>query len=781
VPCPRCEAPIAVPRQDAGWERTEISTLFEHPNTSRRPEDRPPAQPDAKEPARVFRDVTSVARPTLSIHPDEPDESTDPAPSPTDDDSGSLLERLKRIEPGRLRAPGEGEKREEKEVKNGKQPMEEHEEALEQALEEDLLTIADQAADAVVDAPDLEPKPQAAHPEPQAGHPKPQAAHPEPQAAHLTPADRDGPWPIRVDDVVYDPVDEDGLATLLKSGVWLEVIELEASRGGWIPLEAHPVYPEVRRRLLRQTQRIVEKVTTGEWERDATPEPAAPKPAVPKPAVPEPAVPKPAVPKPAADEPAAPKPAVDEPAVPEPAVPEPAVPKPAVPKPRRPRWIGRLTRAMWILANIAVGAALGVYLFAPNGPDEPDGAPGAAGDAPVLETPLHSAPTPAHWQEAIDSARGHVAEASRADTFARALLAEERFELARELLIEAMVATSVRPHLKEAFNEALAADPALRQEVVTLGVDEKIDSIRALGGGHSVTLRMTQRGQNAFAYKPAQQAWGFDGHGWRVEVAAYLLCELISCPFEVPLNRPARISREHFEELYGRIDGDWQATYTERFEELVWEEEAGPDGVRREYLYGTLKDWVPRFVDWPIEYTDVWEDWLDVRFHPANLDEPFADALAPLEEHADGAFYDKILAEDSQPQLRDVARQISALLVFDYVTHNFDRFSSKPEYYGVNNQYADGTFISLDNGAAFPLKALEDMDPRIELTTRFSHRMLTALRALSADAVDEILFPDASSVERRRLELFWQQRDKLMQRVDALIAHYGEERVFEFR
>jgi hypothetical protein len=759
---------------DLGWVKTEISTIFEHPDSPRRrPEDHPRAHRDTKaepEPTkRVFRDVTSVARPTVATGADAPADKDAPAekedpPASEEPRSDSLLQRLKRLEPGRLRAPD-----------SEPDEIDSHEEALEDALDQELLTIADEVASAVtepdpqaqpglaqaVERPTPEPPSTKPQPEPQ---PKPQPTpkpKPKPKptpkpTATLTEADHHGPWPIRVDDTLYDPVDEDALAALLKTGVWLAVIELQTDSGHWIPLEQHPVYPTVRERLLRQTQQIVEKVTTGEWQRlpatnDATslqsPSPAAPG----------------EVSSASRETEGTPQPTRE-------------------PRPSLPNWLYPTLSILGGVALAVVSLAIVIPIVDKPQPTPP---PATASPAtakadeprPVLTIPPTSEPTDEDWRKAVAGAMEHVASAHRADTFASALIAEQRPEMAREVVLEAMIARGVKPHLKEAFNRAIAADPALEQKVITVGIDEKVDALYALGGGRSISLRMTRGGKNAFAFKPAQEEWG---NGWRAEVASYLFCEIVPCHFEVPRNRPARISRKHFNELYGRVNGDWQTTYAERFGNLHWIEEPGPSGAMREYLYGTLKDWVPHFVDWPIEYTDVWDEWLDVRFHPANLDTPYAKAHEPLKRLADGQFHKKLLDEQGDATLRDVARQLSSILVFDYLTQNWDRFSTTEKYYGVNNQFADGTFISLDNGAAFYDEAVPEVGPRFQKTSRFSRSMITAVRALDPETINPILFPDADFVDRRRLTLFWEQREELLMRVDELIAHYGEARVLEF-
>ena len=809
MPCPRCGQTIPVGEQDRGWVRTEISTIFEHPNAAaRRPEDQPRPQPEAEpepeKPRRKFQDVTQVKRPALGLGEESsaPSEETEEAEQEalekdhlaqdgeeagTKTKSPSLAERLKKIDPKRLRRAKTG---------SDSAEVEAHEEALEDALEADLLTIADEAVGVLDEeepepAPESEPEPE---PEPESEREAPSVAQktratsptrggvtsasveeppapesepepePEPEAkppppppkpepeVRLAEADHAGPWSIRVDEVAYDPVDEEALATLLKTGVWIDVVELQTEAGPWIPLRQHPAYPEVHERLLRQTQQIVEKVSTGEWEREPL----------------SGAIPVPQTPGEHNEEPTPRTEAPVEDDVVE----------------RGPTWLRPVLVTLAIVAAFAVGAALTVALVDSRRTDRTDQTEQAAAakppevEAPVLTTPPPSEPTGEDWRRAVERAKATVATAHRADTLAHTLIDLERYEGARKTVLDAMIERGVRPPFRIAYNDAIAADPALHPDTVTLGVDEQIDGIHALGGGRSISLRMTRGGKSVYAFKPAQKEWG---EGWRAEVAAYLFCEFVPCHFEVPRNRPARISRERFDTLYAKVEGDWQDSYAERFADLSWVEEEGPDGQRREYLYGTLKDWVPHFVDWPIEYTSVWKNLLDVRFHPANLQEPYEEVIEPLETLGEGQFYRDARNEQGDASTRSVARQLSAILVFDYLTQNWDRFSKMEAYYGVNNQFSDGTFISLDNGAAFYDEPVPEIEPRIELVSRFSRSTITAIRALSPRAVNEVLFGDPGPVERRRLELFWQQRDKLLDRVDTLVQKYGAARVYEFR
>lgn len=367
-------------------------------------------------------------------------------------------------------------------------------------------------------------------------------------------------------------------------------------------------------------------------------------------------------------------------------------------------------------------------------------------------------------------------------------------ERAQHMILEQVTKYGLTPESQALFDMNLRADPRLDYSLITIvpnadasvivdSDDERernitsIDELRALGGGHSVSFRLTRGGENLYAFKPDQRVWQ---GGWRTEIAAYNLCFIMICHFSVPENRPARISRSDFETMYGQINTDKQRKYAERFDELIWESEANADGSVTEYLYGTLKEWIPQFVLWPIEYEDIWQPWVNHTADPALLDVPFSDAIGALKSRPNSSFYSGILREQSGATTRSLARQVSTLLVFDYLTNNHDRFSLVEDYYGVNNHFVGGKFMSIDNGAAFQFQAMQKIQTRFEPVTRFSRSTIESLRLMRPEAVSEILFPDAVSAEKLRLDVFWQQRKRLLERVDALIKEHGESQILYF-
>lgn len=367
-----------------------------------------------------------------------------------------------------------------------------------------------------------------------------------------------------------------------------------------------------------------------------------------------------------------------------------------------------------------------------------------------------------------------------AASYAKALWSQGRATSARQVALQGLVHHAQDPELIATFNEAIARDESLKAPTVTITLESgHADKIYPLGGGKSVSLRMTRQGDSVYAFKPAQVTWR---EGWQAEVAAYTLCQILACDFEIPSNRMARISQEDFYALYERVRSEKQTRYREeRFQELLWVSEEDPQGQTRQYLYGTLKEWVPGFINWPIEYTEHWEPWLDGTRSLADLERVrLREALSSLRQQQGGRFYRDILRESETSGVLALGSQLSQLLTFDFVTTNWDRFSVLEAYYGANNQFAQGRFISIDNGAAFHTQPMQRVNELLPKMTRFSRRQIAALRALRPGQLDLLLFPVQTEESKLRMKIFWQQRDVLLAHVDKLIQEHGAQRVLGF-
>lgn len=362
--------------------------------------------------------------------------------------------------------------------------------------------------------------------------------------------------------------------------------------------------------------------------------------------------------------------------------------------------------------------------------------------------------------------------------YAEALGADEQWTRSREVALRGLLKQPLDEALQGAFRDAIAQDPALKPAAVTLVVGEHMDAVRALGGGKSVSFKLRKDNKNVYAFKPDQSTWP---RGWRVEVAAYRLCQLLSCDFHVPVNQTARVQRDSFDALYNAYPTTFQLEYGKRFEELVDRRDAAPDGTSTVYLYGVIKTWLPRFINWPLEITSVWEPWMSQQTPASSVRGlGLRRALKGLKKVQGGRFYRGMLQEREAMTTWDFADQISQMIVFDVLVSNWDRFSSVRSYYGANTHYGQGRLISLDNGAAFHTQRMAKVDALLSRVERFSRTQITALRALNPDALNEVLFPEATALEGQRLGVFWEQRERVLEHVDALVARHGEEAVLCF-
>lgn len=369
-------------------------------------------------------------------------------------------------------------------------------------------------------------------------------------------------------------------------------------------------------------------------------------------------------------------------------------------------------------------------------------------------------------------------DASHYQALGEALLSAGRAELAREVLI-----AGERKHLaeREVFSalieRSLEEDPRYLPPMRTLQPDVDLDAIKYLGGGSTIVLRFLKDKTTIAAFKPRQTRLQSDP---RAEIAAWRLCPLVRCGFDVPYNEPVRLEWKAFDGLYARLSSEKQRAYRDaNFSDLkATRDEAGVSWVE-----GTMKAWVPDFTEYPIEISQIWRPWMQQSNPLEPMMEGLAvDAIDPIRKlHPSG---DRLVKElrrhmGSMPR-RELARQLSNLIAYDFLINNWDRFSGAKEFWGVNCQFAHGRFVSIDNGASFSRTPNEKVERQLERVQRFSRQFVAAVRALDHDTTLARLFPDASDYERERFATFWSQRERLLAHIDALIAEHGEEAVLAF-
>ncbi|HHH11511.1 MAG TPA: hypothetical protein ENK23_05490 [Sorangium sp.] len=397
----------------------------------------------------------------------------------------------------------------------------------------------------------------------------------------------------------------------------------------------------------------------------------------------------------------------------------------------------------------------------------------SASASPLVAASASSGPPPPS-RDATTQLSAHPAQAIAQ---AIAWMGGGRYADARSLLIAAERRHPDDARFAPLILRACDEDPAYAPRIKRLRPDSDVTAIRRLGGGKSITLKLMHHHTIVGVLKPAQRGGAGGYHG---EIASWRLCPLIRCGFHIAYNRRVAILKEEFDTLYRRSDDDAQQRYAKRFDELLIH--TSKDG--RQWVQGALEDWVPEFAPFPIERTTTWNSWLrqpaDGGATMTSLQAPAMDAFTIADTRGHAGFLRLLKKHLRGASRRQLARQLSNVIAFDFLVSNWDRFSTSKKFVGANCQIRRGNIVSIDNGAAFPLYPQRSPGRRLKLVQRFSRTLVAALRALPKQATRKRLFRRVGNDDKRRFALFWKQRAALLAYIDALIAQYGKANVLSF-
>jgi hypothetical protein len=352
-----------------------------------------------------------------------------------------------------------------------------------------------------------------------------------------------------------------------------------------------------------------------------------------------------------------------------------------------------------------------------------------------------------------------------ARALARALLTIGRPWRARRLAVEGVVLFDSDPFFQKVFTESISQSYGKKKEVtitkikaakmVPASVGREYEIV--LQDGKTVVFRTARRG------KPR---W------WRNEIAAYRLCQLIVCQFEMPRTLAARVSRVALAKALVGKDKD-------AFWGVAWNYEPNANGDRDEFVHGAQVEVVGDSARWPMELDMIWRRWLNpesvVEIFDQKIDVTFPSKPATL------PFVKNLFRESKGKSTRVFGRQISSLVLFDFLTNNWARYESKAERYGENLRLDDGQLISLNHHRTFQPRASKRVRGRFSYVGKFSKRSISSLRLLDPDVVDQALFPSPTLSERARLKVFWKQREVALRTVDGFTVAYGPKQVMVFR
>lgn len=700
-----------------------------------------------------------------------------------------------------------------------------------------------------------------------------------------------GDFRLRIQNVIYEPVDRDGLIMLIKSGVLLGAEEIAEADGDWMPVSEHPVFGDLRRKMAAEAHQVLARLgaTQRLWAVQAppTPAPAAPPEAASTPAIDPPPLEVPA-PK---DSPAAaseveeltesalidmsvepPLPVPEQEALPadsepisEPGEVEALAEPPDIFEPpeeaeehqEEPETATPLDdnkageaekeesaseflsqapplsstvdpvaeldasdsleldlpkrkgKAGIILAGLAVIIGIGAALFVFG-----DSIPSLTTDGPeALLTEPSAEPAPAladamalalnATSEAIPDAFG---DESRADAWVRQQIEDDSSSSASEMLRAQWLEGRRSREFLLLFLDLLIQeeDFLTARRVALAGIeefpgdedfidlhrqairdDQRLTSLDPLplidNAGYQAKGILDEQGQRGFIleneqgrqiFKPAREDWSY---GWRAEIAAWRFCELVACHFAIPRTEPAAMSRAFLEGLEGDSQGYESLASAAQWVTLE------VDGEAMEVMRGSL-EFLPEGepAPFPIEYRPLWVNWLHAGAAIDDFSAPFSDSIGQLANLADGAFVDGLRAQLGEQKISELARQISSLLIFDYLTNNWERFATSPADYGAANPAIDGILYSRNNGDAFQPRASRRVQGRFEWTTRFSQSTVTTIRGLDPQLTAAVLFPEELAADRARRDVMWSQRTDFLRRLDELIARHGEDEILAF-
>jgi hypothetical protein len=269
-------------------------------------------------------------------------------------------------------------------------------------------------------------------------------------------------------------------------------------------------------------------------------------------------------------------------------------------------------------------------------------------------------------------------------------------------------------------------------------------------GGSSISLRLDFVGGGRASFKPEQTN---PQSVPRKEVAAYRIDRLLG----INAVAPAFGRAFSLDELYGALDKDGRQFLPRLREELISRKD--PENPKRRIIAGEVQWWIPvienaRIRKHKIDDTDGIVTWKRLLR---------AGATVPPEEY-------------------ELVRQISTMLLFDFVIDNTDRWS------GSNARVsADGSKLYfMDNTLAFSrdTNGHRKSQNYLERTQTFSRRLVERLRALTKEDVLAALEPDRGPFEQlltdEELEALFGRRDTALAYIDELIQEHGEDVVLVF-
>ena len=340
------------------------------------------------------------------------------------------------------------------------------------------------------------------------------------------------------------------------------------------------------------------------------------------------------------------------------------------------------------------------------------------------------------------------------DVYIQTLMASEDFSTARDILVKDKNLELDRR--KRLFNETL------KKQVETENRDARLESqdfesAKPIWTENRVFVELEAKGDKDYILKPSLED---NEDYWRRELASSRLSDILGLGETIPRSRYAEFPKKRLEALLREDAPDV-------FDKLEWSTDSDT------YLKGALTEKVQNTVAWPVHYYDLWRNWVgapgDVELDQTLTE--FAEANnADLSDELTGA-----IEGSRDPTLRRIVKDLSDILLFDFLTNNFYRFQTRDNHYGRNMQFGTGRLYGVSNDLAFEDRTSRRVEGRFEWLYRFNPKTVDRLRWVDSKPLVNWLFPSPSPDEEVRIDVFLEQKERALDRIRDLEESYGDD------
>lgn len=239
---------------------------------------------------------------------------------------------------------------------------------------------------------------------------------------------------------------------------------------------------------------------------------------------------------------------------------------------------------------------------------------------------------------------------------------------------------------------------------------------------------------------------GESQRSYRSNLAVAALCRAAACGIDFAKTQEAFVASADLKSLGLELNGA-----VTKVDEV--------DGIQ-----GALRWDVQGAAQLPLaDLTSVWRKWMGL--NDEDLDKAVSESESDLVKAIGQERTTALLAQAGQIRVRDLVKQISNVLVLDYLTNNFERFESGQGPTTWNLAVKNGKVVSLDDGGAFQSRASTRIKGRFSWVEKFDKTMFESLAQLDREAIEPTLLPDATAAERVALRVFWKQQQAYVDHV----------------